>query len=234
MTFKDRTVMVTGATGNLGQALAAAFAQQGARLVLLGRQTDAMRIVFGEEGPERLYLATDLLDAQQVSAAFNAAVHRFARVDVLCNLAGGFRMGPAVHQTEDSTWDFLEDINVRTMLNMARVVVPHMIECGGGKIINVGAFAAQRGVAAMGAYCAAKSSVMRLTESMAAELRERHINVNCVLPTIMDTPENRSAMPDADPSRWVAPEDLANVIVFLASPAARAIHGVALPVTGLS
>ena len=234
MTFKDRTVMVTGAAGNLGQALAAAFAQQGARLVLLGRQTDAMRIVFGEEGPDRLYLATDLLDAQQVSAAFNTAVHRFARVDVLCNLAGGFRMGPAVHQTEDSTWDFLEDINVRTLLNMARVVVPHMIECGGGKIINVGAFAAQRGVAAMGAYCAAKSSVMRLTESMAAELRERNINVNCVLPTIMDTPENRSAMPDADPARWVAPEDLANVIVFLASPAARAIHGVALPVTGLS
>ena len=234
MNFKDRTVMVTGAAGNLGQALAAAFAQQGARLVLLGRQTEAMRIVFGEEGPDRLYLATDLLDAQQVSAAFNSAVHRFARVDVLCNLAGGFRMGPAVHQTEDSTWDFLEDINVRTMLNMARVVVPHMIECGGGKIINVGAFAAQRGVAAMGAYCAAKSSVMRLTESMAAELRESYINVNCVLPTIMDTPENRSAMPDADPARWVAPEDLANVIVFLASPAARAIHGVALPVTGLS
>jgi NAD(P)-dependent dehydrogenase (short-subunit alcohol dehydrogenase family) len=234
MSFKDRTVMLTGAAGNLGQALAAAFAQQGARLVLLGRQTDAMRIIFGEEGPDRLYLATDLLDAQQVSAAFNAAVHRFARVDVLCNLAGGFRMGPAVHQTEDSTWDFLEDINVRTMLNMVRAVVPHMIECGGGKIVNVGAFAAQRGVAAMGAYCAAKSSVVRLTESMAAELREKHINVNCVLPTIMDTPENRAAMPDADPARWVAPKDLANVIVFLASPAARAIHGVALPVTGLS
>ena len=100
--------------------------------------------------------------------------------------------------------------------------------------VNVGAFAAQRGVAAMGAYCAAKSSVVRLTESMAAELREKHINVNCVLPTIMDTPENRAAMPDADPARWVAPKDLANVIVFLASPAARAIHGVALPVTGLS
>ena len=234
MSFKDRTVMLTGAAGNLGQALATAFAQQGARLVLLGRQTDAMRMIFGEEGPDRLYLATDLLDAQQVSAAFNAAVHRFARVDVLCNLAGGFRMGPAVHQTEDSTWDFLEDINVRTMLNMVRAVVPHMIECGGGKIVNVGAFAAQRGVAAMGAYCAAKSSVVRLTESMAAELREKHINVNCVLPTTMDTPENRAAMPDADPARWLAPKDLANVIVFLASPAARAIHGVALPVTGLS
>ena len=234
MRFKDQTVMVTGAAGNLGQALATAFAQQGARLVLLGRQADAIRTVFGAEGPDRLYLSTDLLDPQQVSAALNTAVNRFGRVDVLCNLAGGFRMGQAVHQTEDSSWDFLVDINVRTLLNMARAVVPHMIECGGGKIVNVGAFAAQKGVAGMGAYCAAKSSVIRLTESMAAELREKHINVNCVLPTTMDTPENRAAMPDADPSRWVAPKDLANVIVFLASPAAQAIHGVALPVTGLS
>ncbi len=109
-----------------------------------------------------------------------------------------------------------------------------MIERGGGKIVNVGAFAAQKGVAQMGAYCAAKSAVIRLTEAMAAELREKNINVNCVLPTIIDTPENRAAMPGADPARWVAAEDLARVILFLASPDARAIHGAAVPVTGLS
>lgn len=86
----------------------------------------------------------------------------------------------------------------------------------------------------MGAYCAAKSSVIRLTEAMAAELRAKNINVNCVLPSIIDTPENRAAMPAADSQRWVAPHDLASVIVFLASSAARAIHGAALPVTGLS
>ena len=101
-------------------------------------------------------------------------------------------------------------------------------------MINVGAFSAQRGLAKMGAYIAAKSAVIRLTESMSAELRDKHINVNCVLPTIIDTPENRADMPDADPARWVAPQDLANVIAFLASDAARAIHGAALPVTGLS
>jgi NAD(P)-dependent dehydrogenase (short-subunit alcohol dehydrogenase family) len=109
-----------------------------------------------------------------------------------------------------------------------------MIAAGGGKIINVGAFAAQKGAANMGAYIASKSAVMRLTETMAAELREKNINVNCVLPTIIDTPENRAAMPKADPTRWVAPDDLANVVVFLASDEARAIHGAALPVTGLS
>ena len=234
MNFKHRTVMVTGAAGNLGQAVAAAFSAQGAQLVLLDRQLDALHQAYGAAGPDRLCLATDLLDATQVAAAQAAALARFGRIDVLCNLAGGFRMGEAVHTTSDSTWDFLLDINTRTLLNMARSVVPHMLERGGGKIINVGAFAAQKGLAHMGAYCASKSSVIRLTEAMAAELREQHINVNCVLPTILDTPENRAAMPDADPARWVATQDLAQVIVFLASDAARAVHGAALPVTGLS
>lgn len=234
MSFKGQTVMLTGAAGNLGQAVAAAFAARGARLVLLARQVNELQVVFGEEGPERLYVATDLLDAQQVAAALASALTRFGRIDVLCNLAGGFRMGQPVHETLESTWDFLLDVNARTLLTTARFVVPHMLARGGGKIVNVGAFAAQKGAAAMGAYCAAKSSVIRLTESMAAELREKNINVNCVLPTIIDTPENRAAMPGADPARWVAPHDLANVIVYLASPAARAIHGAAVPVTGLS
>lgn len=234
MSFKGQTVMLTGAAGNLGQAVAAAFAARGARLVLLARQVNELQAVFGEEGPERLYLATDLLDAQQVAAALARALTRFGRIDVLCNLAGGFRMGPAVHETPGSTWDFLLDINARTLLTTARCVVPHMLARGGGKIVNVGAFAAQKGAAGMGAYCAAKSGVIRLTESMAAELREKNINVNCVLPTIIDTPENRAAMPGADPARWVAPQDLANVIVYLASREARAIHGAAVPVTGLS
>jgi NAD(P)-dependent dehydrogenase (short-subunit alcohol dehydrogenase family) len=126
------------------------------------------------------------------------------------------------------------DLNARTVLNMSRAVVPVMLKGGGGKIVNVGAFAAQKGVAQMGAYIASKSAVIRLTEAMAAELREKNINVNCVLPTIIDTPQNRAAMPDADPRRWVAPRALADVIAFLASDAARAIHGAALPVTGLS
>ena len=169
-----------------------------------------------------------------MQAALGKAFERFGRIDVLCNIAGGFRMGAPVHQTQDADWDFLFDVNARSVLYMARAVVPLMLEAGAGKIVNVGAYSAQRGLARMGAYCAAKDAVIRLTEAMAAELREKNINVNCVLPTIIDTPENRAAMPNADPSRWVAPEDLANVIAFLASDGARAIHGAALPVTGLS
>ena len=229
-----RCALVTGAAGNLGRAVATAFAARGARLVLVDRDAQALRAAFGDDDTQRrICVAADLLDAAQVDAALAAAVARFGRVDALCNLAGGFRIGEAVHETSAATLDFLFDLNVRTLLAMARAVVPHMLGAGGGRIVNVGAFSAQRGVAAMGAYCAAKDSVARLTEAMSAELKGRGINVNCVLPTILDTPENRAAMPGADPSGWVAPADLASVIAFLASDDARAIHGAALPVTGL-
>ncbi len=234
MDFEGRTVVVTGAAGNLGRAVAAAFASRGARLALLDRSEDGLRRAYGSGDERRLLAAIDLLDAAQVEATVAQVVARFGRIDVLANIAGGFRMGEAVHETSDATWNFLMDLNARTLLAAVRAVVPHMLAAGGGKIVNVGAASAQKGAARMGAYVASKSAVIRLTETMAAELREENINVNCVLPSIIDTPENRAAMPDADPKRWVAPEDLAHAIVFLASDAARAIHGAALPVTGLS
>ena len=226
--------MITGASGNLGRALAAAFGDRGAQLVLVDRRRDRLESTFGPEDATHLYVSADLLNPAAVEAAAKAAVDRFGRIDALCNIAGGFRMGSPVHETSDADWNFLFDINARTLLHAARAVVPRMLAAGGGKIVNVGAFAAQKGAADMGAYVASKSAVIRLTETMAAELRDRNINVNCVLPTVIDTPENRKAMPDADPRKWVAPEDLAAVIAFLASDAARAIHGAAIPVTGLS
>ncbi|MCC6379590.1 MAG: SDR family NAD(P)-dependent oxidoreductase [Burkholderiales bacterium] len=228
------TVMITGASGNLGRAVSTAFAARGANLVLLARNGTQLDATFPGGDPRRMLVAADLLDPSQAEAAAAAAVARFGRIDVLCNLAGGFRMGPPVHATADSDWAALFDLNVRTLLHAARAVVPRMLAAGSGRIVNVGAFAAQRGTAGMGAYAASKSAVIRLTESMAAELRGKGINVNCVLPTVIDTPENRAAMPDADPARWVAPHDLASVIAFLGSGAARAVHGAAVPVTGLS
>jgi NAD(P)-dependent dehydrogenase (short-subunit alcohol dehydrogenase family) len=234
MDIRIPSVVVTGATGNLGRAVAAAFRERGANLVLIGHRRDALVSAYGREDPRCLFAPADLLDRVQVDAAIRGALERFGRIDVLCNIAGGFRMGSQVHEATDRDVDSLFDINVRTMLNTVRAVVPHMLVAGGGRIINVGAHAALKGVAQMGPYCVAKSAVIRFTESMAAELRERHINVNCVLPTIIDTPENRAAMPDADPARWVAPAELAKVFVFLASDEARAIHGAAIPVSGLS
>jgi len=229
-----QVVVVTGAAGNLGRAVAEAFARDGARLVLVDRDANALRAAFAATLPEALCLPVDLLARAEVEAMAAQALERFGRIDALCNLAGGFRMGEAVHETSEQTWEAMMDLNVATLLNAVRAVVPRMLaQPGGGAIVNVGAAAALGGGAHMGAYAAAKSAVIRLTESMAAELRTRGINVNCVMPTVLDTPENREAMPDADPTNWVAPRDLASVIRFLASPAARAVHGAAVPVRGM-
>ena len=234
MPFKGLNVLITGAAGNLGRAVAQTFADQGARLLLADLKREALESVFGVEGPSQVFVPINLLDREAVQTRVTELLARVAHIDVLCHLAGGFRMGEAVHETSPATWDALFDLNARTLLNIANAVVPAMIAAGGGRIVTVGAFAARQGLAGMGAYTAAKASVIRLTEAMSAELREKNINVNCVLPTVIDTPQNRVAMPDVDPARWVAPGDLAQVIAFLASNAARAVHGAALPVTGLS
>ena len=240
MNFTNQCVIVTGASGNLGSAVARAFVDRGANVVLVDRSREHMEHAGFTDDSRHLISVTDLLDQAQVNAMVQAAVAKFGGIQVLCNIAGGFRMGEAVHETSDANWNFLFDINARTLLHAARAVVPQMLKQSSsasgsrGKIINVGAFGAQRGGAQMGAYAASKASVMRLTESMAAELREQGINVNAVLPTIIDTPQNRKDMPDADPAKWVAPEALADVVMFLASEAARAVHGALVPVTGLS
>lgn len=233
MSLDPRVVLITGAAGHLGRAVVERFAQTHHHLVLLGRDAAALERSFGAHADWH-FAGADLADAASTAAAVQAATQRFGGTHILCHLAGGFRMGEAVHATSDDTWQVLLDINARTLLHITRAVVPTMLARGAGKIVTVGAAAALKGGAQMGAYAASKSSVIRLSEAMSAELRERNINVNCVLPTIIDTPDNRSAMPDADPARWVAPQALADVIAFLASDAARAVHGAALPVSGLS
>ncbi len=219
-----KVIVVTGAGGALGGVVAARAEQCAAqvwRLDLAFPAVDATR--------ERR-VALDLGDL----AATRATFARIGRVDALCNVAGGFAMGPAVHELPDEDWDAMFRINVLTLRNAVRAVVPGMLAAGRGAIVNVGAAGALRGGANVGAYAAAKSAVMRLTESMSQELRGQGINVNAVLPGTLDTPRNRADMPDADPSRWVAPQDLANVICFLCSDAARAVHGALVPVVGLS
>ena len=233
MESSNETVVVTGASGNLGRAVAEAFARRGASLVLVARHREALARHYGEEDARRLFVAADLTAQGGADAVADAAMARFGAIDVLCNIAGGFGMA-AVHETSDEAWQSLFDLNVKTVLDMARAVVPRMLAARRGFIVNVAAYAALRASANMGAYAASKSAVIRLTEAMSAELREHGINVNCVLPTTLDTPENRRAMPGADPARWVDPGDLAGIIAFLASPAARAIHGAAIPVTGLA
>src|SRR5438132_13893016 len=231
VTFEGKTCLITGAAGNLGRAVAAAFASAGASLVLIDLDDKVLRSAFGRDDERKLLLRADLLDAASVAQAVAAV--RFPGIDVLCNIAGGFRMGHPVHETPESVWELMLDLNAKSVINTARAVVPKMLAAGRGKIVNIGAVAGLAGKANMGAYSASKSAVIRLTESMSVELRDKGINVNCVLPSVIDTPQNRADMPGADPRRWVAPEALADVILFLSSDAARAVHGAAIPVTGL-
>ena len=224
--FHDKTVLITGAAGNLGRAVTDAFLRAGAHLVLVERPG----VNHAPPAGPHLAVEADLLDAGAVKRAVEQAIGSCKRIDVVCNLAGGFGMGPVVGEGADAQWERMFDLNLRTVLNVSRAVVPHMVAAGGGKIVNVGANSAARGLAQMGAYCASKDALARLTEALSAEVRDQGIHVNAVLPSVLDTPENRAAMPDADASRWVDPAALADAILFLASDAARAIHGALLPV----
>src|SRR5215470_3612336 len=138
MTAPSKTVCITGAAGNLGRAIAAAFEARGANLVVVGRTKESLASALGSESERRLFVMADLLDQGALDSAVKVARQRFGRIDVLCNIAGGFRMGSPVHETSDKDWDFLMDINARTLLHSVRAVVPQMIEAGGGKIVNVG------------------------------------------------------------------------------------------------
>lgn len=234
--LENAVVVITGAAGNLGRAVAEAFAAQGARLALLDLDAQGIEETIATcrgQAAARVF-ATDLIEASAVNAAIDAVSDTFGRIDVLANIAGGFTMGPLLQDTADRDWDFMMDLNARSVFNTCRRVIPVMLDNGGGRIVNVSARAAEQGKGRMGPYCASKAAVLTLTESLAAENRLDNINVNCILPGTIDTPQNRAAMPDADFSRWVPPAALADVVTFLASDAARCITGAAIPVYGQS
>jgi NAD(P)-dependent dehydrogenase (short-subunit alcohol dehydrogenase family) len=231
--FTGKTVMITGASGNLGQAALKAFMRQGANLALVDR--DVEKLAAAWSGNEQvLLIGCDLTDpdASRVMAARVADL--YGKIDVLANIAGGFAGGSPVHETSPQIWNFMLALNAATVFYTSRAVIPFMRSQRSGKVINIAARAALKGSAGMAPYAVSKSAVIRLTESLSEENKHLGINVNCLLPSIIDTPENRRDMPDADFSAWVSPDALADVILFLASDAARAIHGAALPVCGLS
>jgi NAD(P)-dependent dehydrogenase (short-subunit alcohol dehydrogenase family) len=235
--FTNRVVIVAGAAGNLGSAVAAAFHASGAHLVLVDRKPDRLAGLFAElaNSPDHMFAApVDLTDEDAVEAMVAEALERFGRIDVLVNAVGGWRGGKPVHETSPGMLDSLFNLNTRTVFIASRAVIPSMLDRGSGKIVNVAARAGLKGTARNGAYSAAKAAVVRLTEAMAAELKNEGINVNCVLPGTIDTPDNRQSMPKADHSRWVPPEAIADVILFLASDAAWAVNGAAVPVYGRS
>jgi NAD(P)-dependent dehydrogenase (short-subunit alcohol dehydrogenase family) len=173
----------------------------------------------------------DLTDLAQAKRAIDAAGTYYGAVHVLLNLAGGF-VFESVEGGDPATWERMFALNLKTAVNACAAALPHLVASGAGRIVNVGAASALKAGAGMGPYTASKAGVLKLTESLADELKERNVTVNAVLPSIIDTPQNRAEMGEKNASRWVTAEDLAAVILFLASRRARAVTGALLPVTG--
>lgn len=229
----ERVALITGAAGNLGQATARTFQRAGVHTVLVDHAPGRLEKLFPDlvgRQDHMLSGGVDLTDAGAVEGLTASVMDRFARLDILVNTVGTYRGGKPVHEESLDTWELLFDANVRTTLVTVKAVVPTMLKQRSGRIVNVGSRSALHGGAKNAAYSASKSAVVRLTESMAAELEVAGISVNCVLPSTIDTPQNRQAMPGADFSTWVTPDAIAEVIVFLASDAARGITGAAVPV----
>lgn len=229
--------LITGAVGNLGFATAQTFQTAGHRTVLVDRSPDRLAHAFpGLVASDDHLLAggVDLTDPASLDRLVGTVLDRFGRLDALVHTVGGWRGGKPVHETDLADWDFLLSVNLRTTLLCCRAVIPPMVEQQRGRIITVASRDGLRGSAGFAAYSASKSAVLRLTEALADELKGSNINVNSVLPSTMDTPQNRAAMPDADFSTWVTPDAVADVLLFLAADASRAVTGAAIPVTGKS
>lgn len=233
--FKDQVIVVTGAAGNLGKAVVSEFLGSRGIVCGLDHRTSRMDEFKTSGSGGGLFYAFDGVDVTDHANMLSLArkiQDKVGIVRILVNTVGGFSMGDPVHALSATTWQRMMNLNVLSFLNLTAAFVPGMIGNGAGKVIAVGAKAGLQGMANAGAYSAAKAALIRLTESMAGELKPNNIQVNTIIPGTIDTPENRREMPNADFGKWVSPEQVADAILFLSSSAADGITGTALPVYG--
>jgi NAD(P)-dependent dehydrogenase (short-subunit alcohol dehydrogenase family) len=224
--MNGKVIVVTGASGALGKVVAEVALARGARVAAVDHAPSQIPAT-----AERIELGgVDLTDATQAKKAIDAAAAHFGKLDALLNIAGAFAF-EAVAEGDPKTWQRMYALNVLTALNASRAAILHLAASGAGRIINVGAMGALQAGAGMGAYAASKAGVHRLTEALAAEWKGK-ITVNAVLPSTIDTAANRASMPKADFTKWVTAQELAEVMLFLASDAASAVTGALLPVSG--
>lgn len=227
--LEGKRVVVTGAFGSLGAAVVRAVQAAGARVAAIDRSEKPHAGT--DLGQASLFGGVDLGDADAANTALTQVAETFGGLDALINIAGAFRWETLADGSLD-TWDLLYTVNLRSAVAASKAAIPHLLARGSGRIVNIGAAAAAKAGVGMGAYAASKAGVARLTEALAEELKDHRITVNAILPSIIDTPPNRADMPKADFDRWVKPEQLADVIVFLLSDRASAITGALLPVVG--
>ncbi len=232
--LKGKVAVVSGAGGAVGFVVAQRLHAEGCRLALIERKVETFRQRLQSSGVDGAMVdSVELTRKADVDAFVGRVAGRFGQIDILVNIAGGYKAGRPVHEMDEGDWEFMLDINAKTAFLLSAAVARLMIAKGNaGRIINVGSRASLKGEANSAAYSAGKTVVLRLTESMSAELLGHGITVNVVLPAIVDTPSNRREMPQADFAKWITPESIAGVIAFLASEGAKDISGAAIPVFG--
>lgn len=226
--MNQKVVAITGAFGNLGVAVAQAIRVQGSKLALIDRSTAHAAALHADD----FYLGgVNISIYNEAQSCIEKITARYGRLDALINIAGTFR-AETLQEGHPDTWDFLYEVNLKTAVAMSKAALPSLL-IRGGRIINIGAgVAVNKAGQGMGAYAASKAGVIKLTEALSEEVKDSGVTVNAILPSIIDTPQNRAAMPQADFNRWVTPEALAQVIVFLLSDQASVITGAAIPVCG--
>lgn len=235
MTKQNRNVLITGGTGILGSAVTKAYLDQGdtvAVTYLFENEVEHLKEYNPEVSEDVTFLYANVTEEAEVQNTIKEFLFQFDRLDVLINIVGGFVGGIPTAELAVDRWDFMMNLNLKSVFLCCKTAIPHMTAQGSGKIINVSARAGLKGEAGLSAYCVSKGGVRTLTESLAAEVMDSGVNVNAIMPSIMDTPMNREAMPDEAHDRWVAPADVAKVICFLTSDEAAVINGAAIPVYG--
>jgi NAD(P)-dependent dehydrogenase (short-subunit alcohol dehydrogenase family) len=229
-TLNGTIVAVTGAFGSLGLATAQLLAGRGATVALIGRGAAPANLP-GSLAHACIAGGVDLAKAEAAQQAIDSIAGQLGGLNALVNVAGAFSW-ETIADGSAQTWERMFDVNVTTALNASKAALTHLTASAGGRIVNIGALGALKAGMGMGAYAASKSSVLRLTEALAEELKDKGTTVNAILPSIIDTRQNRADMPDADFSRWVKPEEIAAVIAFLLSKDAQCITGALIPVAG--
>jgi NAD(P)-dependent dehydrogenase (short-subunit alcohol dehydrogenase family) len=231
MNSLDGTIVaITGAFGNLGLVTAQVLAERGAKVALIGRGKAPANL---PASLAQAYVASgvDLAERDAAQRAVDSIASQLGGLNALVNVAGGFSWETVADGSAD-TWERMFDVNVKTTVNATKASLHHLTKATGGRIVNIGAMAGLKAGMGMGAYAASKAGVMRLTEALAEELKDKGATVNAILPSIIDTPQNRVDMPDADFTRWVTPEQIGGVIAVLLSKEAQCVTGALIPVAG--
>ncbi|HLZ23023.1 MAG TPA: SDR family NAD(P)-dependent oxidoreductase [Ktedonobacterales bacterium] len=232
-----RVALIPGGLGGVGEPVTRAFVEAGANVVVAGNrehpgEMDRLRDDLGVDESRLTFSQADASNEEQVERLVRSVVERHGHLDILCNLIGGWSAGQPITGTDLETWQRLLDLNLRTAFLLAKHAARPMSQQGWGRILHLSSRGARLGRRNAAAYAVAKNAVLTLTEVQAEELRDQGITVNALLPSIVDTPANRANMPSADFGKWPKAEDIARVLLFLASDDAQLISGASIPVYG--